>query len=445
MSSEVRETRFKLWWKGKNRNSKHETRISQLKFVFLQIQNSRTQFMELIHRNLAIGIHDALQETFFEKNKYADKVIERLLKAHRKWGSQDRAVVSEIFYNIIRWKKRLEYYMGEGVKPNNIYKLIIAYLLWSKTNYKKFEEFDGIKIADILTKLKKNTVPTKAIEYSIPEWLAETLEKELGPKWEKEMQALNERAPTVLRANSLRTTPRELIADLSAEGVVAYPIKTYPDAVQLEEKKNVFLTTAFKEGLFEVQDASSQKIGYFLDVKEGQRVVDACAGAGGKTLHLAALMGNKGQIIALDIFEWKLAELKRRAKRAGAHNIETRMISDTKVIKRLHDKVDRLLIDAPCSGLGVLKRNPDSKWKIDQAFIDRIKKEQQQIIQDYSKMLKVGGKMVYATCSILPSENNEQVEEFVKNNPNFKMVKDDKVMPSQGYDGFYMALIERLS
>lgn len=401
--------------------------------------------MELIHRNLAIGIHDALQETFFEKNKYADKVIERLLKSHRQWGSQDRAVVSEIFYNIIRWKKRLEYYMGEGVKPNNIYKLIIAYLLWSKTNYKRFEEFEGIKIADITTKLRKGTVPTKAIEHSIPEWLVETLERELGEKWEKEMHALNEKAPTVLRANSLRTTPKELISDLAHENVVSYPIKNYPDAVQLEEKKNVFLTTAFKEGLFEVQDASSQKIGYFLDVKEGQRVVDACAGAGGKTLHIAALMKNKGQIIALDIFEWKLAELKRRAKRAGAHNIETRVISDTKVIKRLYDKVDRLLIDAPCSGLGVLKRNPDSKWKIDQAFIDRIKTEQQQIMQDYSKMLKVGGKMVYATCSILPSENNKQVEEFIKNNPNYKMIKDEKVMPSEGYDGFYMALIERLS
>ncbi|VXB56165.1 MULTISPECIES: RsmB/NOP family class I SAM-dependent RNA methyltransferase [Chryseobacterium] len=401
--------------------------------------------MELIHRNLAIGIHDALQETFFEKNKYADKVIERLLKSHRQWGSQDRAVVSEIFYNIIRWKKRLEYYMGEGVKPNNIYKLIIAYLLWSKTNYKRFEEFEGIKIADITTKLRKGTVPTKAIEHSIPEWLVETLERELGEKWEKEMHALNEKAPTVLRANSLRTTPKELISDLAHENVVSYPIKNYPDAVQLEEKKNVFLTTAFKEGLFEVQDASSQKIGYFLDVKEGQRVVDACAGAGGKTLHIAALMKNKGQIIALDIFEWKLAELKRRAKRAGAHNIETRVISDTKVIKRLHDKVDRLLIDAPCSGLGVLKRNPDSKWKIDQAFIDRIKTEQQQIMQDYSKMLKVGGKMVYATCSILPSENNKQVDEFIKNNPNYKMIKDEKVMPSEGYDGFYMALIERLS
>lgn len=399
--------------------------------------------MELIHRNLLIGIHDALQETFFQEKKYADKVIERLLKAHKKWGSEDRKVVSEIFYNIIRWKKRLEYYMGEGVKPNNVYKLILAYLLWSKSHYKKFEEFDGIKIADILTKLKKGTVPTKAIEYSIPEWLAETLEKELGKNWEREMLALNEQAPTVLRTNSLKTTPRELIADLNDENVEAFTIKNYPDAVQLAEKKNVFLTSAFKDGLFEVQDASSQKIGELLDVKEGMRVVDACAGAGGKTLHLAALMKNKGQIIALDIFEWKLAELKRRAKRAGAHNIETRLISDNKVIKRLHEKADRLLIDAPCSGLGVLKRNPDSKWKIDQEFIDRIKGEQQQILQDYSKILKKGGQMIYATCSILPSENNEQVAIFLKENPDFSLIKDQKIMPSEGYDGFYMALIKR--
>ena len=399
--------------------------------------------MELIHRNLLIGIHDALQETFFQEKKYADKVIERLLKAHRKWGSQDRQTVSEIFYNIIRWKKRLEYYMGEGVKPNNIYKLILAYLLWSKTHYKKFEEFDGIKVADILTKLKKGTVPTKAIEYSIPDWLAETLEKELGKNWEREMLALNEQAPTVLRTNSLKTTPRELIADLNDENVEAFTIKNYPDAVQLAEKKNVFLTSAFKDGLFEVQDASSQKIGELLDVKEGMRVVDACAGAGGKTLHLAALMKNKGQIIALDIYEWKLAELKRRAKRAGAHNIETRLISDNKVIKRLHEKADRLLIDAPCSGLGVLKRNPDSKWKIDQEFIERIKSEQQQILQDYSKILKKGGQMIYATCSILPSENNEQVKTFLSNNPDFSLIKDEKIMPSEGYDGFYMALIKR--
>lgn len=400
--------------------------------------------MKLIHRNLLIGIHDALQETFFEDKKYADKVIERLLKANKKWGSQDRAVVSEIFYNIIRWRKRLEYYISEGAKPNNIYRLILAYLLWSNTEYKRFDEFSGLKIADILTKIKKETFPTKAIEHSVPEWLVEILEQELGSVWEREVIALNEQASTILRANTLKISPKSLVDELACENISAFTINGYPDAVQLEEKKNVFLTSAFKDGFFEVQDASSQKIGRFLEVAEGQRVVDACAGAGGKTLHLSALMKNKGQIIALDIFEWKLAELKRRAKRAGAHNIETRLISDNKVIKRLHEKADRLLIDAPCSGLGVLKRNPDSKWKIDTEFIDRIKVKQQKILQDYSKMLKKGGKMIYATCSILPSENNLQVEKFLSNNPDFRLIKDEKIMPSQGYDGFYMALIERI-
>ena len=154
-------------------------------------------------------------------------------------------------------------------------------------------------------------------------------------------------------------------------------------------------------------------------------------------------MKNKGQIIALDIFDWKLAELKRRAKRAGAHNIETRLISDNKVIKRLHNTADKLLIDAPCSGLGVLKRNPNTKWKIDLDFINRIQSEQKQILHQYSKMLKVGGQMIYATCSILPSENNQQVELFLQNNPNFSLLSDQTLFPSSGYDGFYMALLQR--
>lgn len=399
--------------------------------------------MELIHRNLLIGIHDALQETFFQDKKYADKVLERLLKAHKKWGSADRQVVSEIFYDIVRWKKRLEYYIGEGAKPSNVYKLILAYLLWTQTNYKKFEEFEGVKIADILHKLKKGTLPTKAIEYSIPDWLAETLEKELGAKWEKEMKAMNEQAPVVLRANTLKVSVEKLVDILAEEGVNAFALRGYTDAIQLETKKNVFLTQAFKEGLFEVQDASSQRIGELLGVKEGMRVVDACAGAGGKTLHLAAKMKNKGQIIALDIHNWKLVELKRRAKRAGAFNIETRLIEDSKVIKRLHNTADRLLIDAPCSGLGVLKRNPDSKWKIDEDFINRIKIEQENILQNYAKILKKGGQMVYATCSILPSENGKQVQKFLANNPEYSLIKEESIMPSEGYDGFYMALIEK--
>ena len=399
--------------------------------------------MELIHRNLLIGIHDALEETFFQDKKYADKVLERLLKAHKKWGSADRQVVSEIFYDIVRWKKRLEYYMGEGTKPSNIYNLILAYLLWKKVKYKKFDEFDGIKTGGILSKLDKKIFPTKAIEHSVPDWLAGLFEKELGAKWEKEMSALNEQAPVILRANSLKISAENLVEILKEEGVNSFVLRGYPDAVQLEETKNVFLTSALKEGLCEVQDASSQKIAELLDVKEGMRVVDACAGAGGKTLHIAALMKNKGQIIALDIYEWKLAELKRRAKRAGAFNIETRFIEDNKVIKRLHNTADRLLIDAPCSGLGVLKRNPDSKWKIDGDFINRIKTEQENILQNYSKILKKGGKMVSATCSILPSENGEQVRKFLAENTEFALVKEENIMPSDGYDGFYMALIER--
>lgn len=399
--------------------------------------------MELIHRNLLIGIHDALQETFFQDKKYADRIIERLLKVHKKWGSSDRQVVSEIFYDIVRWKKRLEYYIGEGAKPGNIYKLILAYLLWNKINYKKFEEFEGIKIANILNKLRKRTVPTKSIEHSIPDWLVEILEKELGTKWEKEMSALNELAPVVLRVNTLKTSANELIKSLEEEGVQSFTLANYPDAVQLKEKKNVFLTSVFKKGFFEVQDASSQKIAVLLGVKEGMRVVDVCAGAGGKTLHLAAMMKNKGQIIALDVHQWKLTELKRRAKRAGAFNIKIRLIEDSKTIKRLHDTADRLLIDAPCSGLGVLKRNPDSKWKINEDFINRIKWEQEQILQNYAKVLKKGGQMVYATCSILPSENEEQVQKFLANNLEYRLIREESITPSEGYDGFYMALMEK--
>lgn len=338
----------------------------------------------------------------------------------------------------------MEYYIGEGAKPSNLYKLILAYLLWTDTKYKKFEEFQGIKISDILTKLKKGTFPTKAIEYSIPDWLLDTLQSEFGGSWEREIKALNEQAPVVLRVNTLKISTKELVAHLEEEAIPCFVLKDYPEAIQLEEKKNVFLTRAFKEGWFEVQDANSQKIAHFLNVKEGMRVVDACAGAGGKTLHLASLMKNKGQIIALDIFEWKLAELKRRAKRAGAYNIETRLISDQKVIKRLYGQADRLLIDAPCSGLGVLKRNPDSKWKIDLDFIERIKNEQQTILQNYSKILKKNGLMVYATCSILPSENQQQVTKFLMENDEYRLIKEQSIFPSEGYDGFYMALIERI-
>ena len=247
-----------------------------------------------------------------------------------------------------------------------------------------------------------------------------------------------------MRANTLRTTRQQLERSLNENEIETRVDANYKDALILKERKNVFRTDAFKSGFFEVQDASSQLVAEFLEVKPGMRVVDTCAGAGGKTLHLAALMENKGQIIAMDIYAGKLKELKRRAKRAGAHNITPRVIESSKTIKKLKESADRVLIDAPCSGLGVLKRNPDAKWKLQPEFIENIKKTQAEILESYSRIVKKGGKMVYATCSILPSENEEQVAKFLKNNSDFTKVKENKVLPSKsGYDGFYMALLEK--
>ena len=159
-------------------------------------------------------------------------------------------------------------------------------------------------------------------------------------------------------------------------------------------------------------------------------------------------MENKGQLIAMDIYENKLKELKRRAKRNGAFNIEPRVIDSTKVIKKLYGKADRILIDAPCTGLGVLRRNPDAKWKLEPEFLDKIKATQQEILRSYSKMLKNDGKLVYATCSILPQENNDQVKSFLasEEGKDFRLVKENKVYASEsGYDGFYMALLEKVA
>jgi 16S rRNA (cytosine967-C5)-methyltransferase len=218
------------------------------------------------------------------------------------------------------------------------------------------------------------------------------------------------------------------------------------DALVLIRRQIVFQTKAFKNGLFEMQDFSSQMVASLLAPQPGMRVVDACAGGGGKTLHLAALMQNRGNLIALDTFAWKLDELRTRARRAGATNIETRPIESRKTIKRLYGSADRLLLDVPCSGLGILRRNPDAKWKLMPESIDNLRVVQQDILQSYSPILKSGGRMVYATCSILPSENQEQVATFLASEAgqNFKLLEEKRILPQEnGFDGFYIALLEK--
>jgi len=399
----------------------------------------------LPYKNLFVGINEALENIFFN-SRYADREIERILKSNPRWGSRDRGFIAETVYDCVRWKRMLEASMGKTVTAENLWEFVGTRFVLEGVKLPDWDEFKGISTKEVLKRNHSATNSNFAVRESIPDWLNELGLSELGEKkWQTEIEKMNLTAPTVIRVNTLKTNKKMLQKRLKEENIQTNILSKYPDALELAEKTNVFRTEAFKEGLFEIQDAGSQMIAPFLDVRPGMRIVDACAGAGGKTLHLSALVQNKGQIFALDLHEWKLKELKKRAKRNGAQNIQTKVIDTTKVIKRLENSADRLLIDAPCSGLGVLSRNPDSKWKLSAEFIEKVKLEQQKILNDYSKMVKKGGALVYATCSILPSENSLQVKTFLENHPEFKLIREKQLFPSQtGFDGFYMAYLEKI-
>lgn len=401
-----------------------------------------------LHKNLVFTVIDSLI-MIFNDGDYADKVVAKALKKDNRWGSKDRKFIAETIYEIVRWK-RLYAEIAEVKSPFSRDDIWRIFAVWATLrgiqlpDWKYFENTPTRRIKgrfDELSKIRK-------FRESIPDWIDELGVKELGEStWNKEIAAQNQQAKVVLRVNNLKTTKDKLRAVLMHENIETYYDNKYPNALILKERANVFMTKAFKDGWFEVQDASSQKVAPLLDIQPGMKVVDTCAGAGGKTLHIADIMQNKGHIIAMDLYESKQKQLKIRAKRNGVFNIEYRLIDSTKVIKKLHEKADRVLIDAPCSGLGVLKRNPDSKWKLKPEFLDEIRKTQEDILNNYSKIVKPGGKLVYATCSILPSENQKQIEKFLKTDfgKNFKFVKDEKVLAhNSGFDGFYMCLLERL-
>jgi 16S rRNA (cytosine967-C5)-methyltransferase len=392
-----------------------------------------------IYRNLAEGVIRSL-EKIFREGRYADRVIEHLFKENRKWGARDRRFVAETTYDIVR-NYRLLKELAEG---DDHYRMLGVYFILHDIQLPDWEEFKNPDKKEIEKKWSE-AKNKRAVFESVPDWLDELGSKELGSKWPAELRALNEQAPAILRANTLKISAASLQKKLIAEGTETMLLQEEPDALVLRQKKNIFSSPSFREGLFEIQDASSQLVAPFLQPQPGMRVIDACAGAGGKTLHLAALMQNKGSILSMDVEERKLEELKRRAQRAGVRIIETKTISSAKSIEQLQNSADRLLLDVPCSGLGVLKRNPDAKWKLSPEQLEEVKQKQRNILQDYTGMLKKGGLLVYATCSILPSENQEQVKWFLSGHPDFSFIKERVVLPSEGFDGFYMCLMQRIA
>jgi 16S rRNA (cytosine967-C5)-methyltransferase len=399
-----------------------------------------------LHRNLVFATIDSL-DLIFNENKQADKVLRNTLKRDKRWGARDRSFIAETTYDIVRWK-RLYAEIADVKMPYDRPNLFRLFTVWATLNgikipdWPQFEETPTRRIKGRFDE----AIKTRAVRESIPDWLDALCEKELGKLWDKEIAALNHQATVILRTNVLKTTVKELQNSLLDADVETATIKGYPHALQLKERSNVFTTEAFKNGWFEVQDASSQRVAAVLNPEPGMRIIDACAGAGGKSLHIASLMDNKGQVVSLDIYQSKLNELKRRARRNGVHNIETRLIDSTKTIKKLIGKGDKVLIDAPCSGLGVLKRNPDTKWKLNPENIQNIKDTQRELLNSYSRMVKDGGQLVYATCSILPSENTEQVKGFLQRDEGkeFTLISEEKIYAHKtGFDGFYIALLQK--
>ena len=396
------------------------------------------------YKNTVFAVIQILKEVFIEK-RYADKVIEHVLKQNPKWGGRDRRFIAESAYEIIRWWRLLQ--ESAGVSENNeenLWRVFGAWCVLNETGPPDWVEFEKVSPSKTIKSYEKAKEVFK-IRESIPDWMDEMGRREVPVRWETELRSMNNKAEVVLRANTLKTSRAELQKLLLADDINSTIVSWAPDAIVLERRQNIFRNQLFKKGYFEMQDAASQNVSQFLELEPGMRVIDACAGNGGKSLHLAALLKNKGRVISLDIEQWKLDETRKRARRAGATNIEPRLIESGKTIKRLYQSADRLLLDVPCSGMGVLKRNPDAKWKLSIDFIDSIKESQSDILKSYSTMLKPGGLMVYSTCSLFKSENEDQVAKFLElQNGNYELVKEKHHWPSEGFDGFYMALIRKI-
>lgn len=404
-----------------------------------------------LYKGLVAATVEALQHIFV-KNRQADRVVEQLLKTNKKWGARDRAFIAGNTYEIVRWWRLIKFAadIEKVSEPEEFWKIVGIWQIIKPFHLKtedggslpEWPEWEDIDEAEVLSRYQEG-LGIRKIAQSIPDWIDAIGADELGDAWDSEIAALNQQAPVVIRVNTLKSTVEAVKEGFGEDG--ATEIENIPAALMLRKRQNILSMEAFNQGLFEVQDAGSQLIAPYLDIQPGHSVIDACAGAGGKTLHIAALLQNTGSILAMDIEPNKLTELEKRAARNSVKNLETMLISSDKLIETLAGTADRLLLDVPCSGVGVLRRNPDSKWKLKPQFLDEIRKVQWQILNSYSRMVKPGGKMVYATCSVLPSESEDQVKRFIKaNKKDWKFISAHRTSVARdGMDGFYMALLQK--
>jgi 16S rRNA (cytosine967-C5)-methyltransferase len=389
-----------------------------------------------MHRILAEAAA-GITKSVFREHKVLDHALAAAFEENPKWGKRDRGFIAETVFEVVRWRRALGF-LADSEEAN-----AMCAAQWLRMGYEipAWWTFHGLTPAEMQAREADLAAQPRAIRESIPDWLDEVGAAELGAAWDGEIAALNQRAPVFLRVNTLKTTRAKAIEWLASFNVEASEVPGLPDALVLAPNKS--LPKALRnDGRLEIQDAGSQLIAPCLDPQPGERVIDACSGAGGKALHLAALMGNNGRVFGMDVDAKKLSELERRAKRAGATCLKSKLITATTPVD-FANVADRLLIDAPCSGLGTLRRQPDLKWRLKPAQLERVRAIQKDLLATYSAMLKPGGRLVYATCSILPSENRAALNSLLEQG-GFSLVAEHPVSPSAtGYDGFYAATLTK--
>ena len=392
----------------------------------------------------------------------ADTSLRYFFQAER-IGSNERTLVAETVFGVLRHRLLLEHGCGEQTTPR---RLALAY--WVR--------FGGYNLRELTPLLKPTEsewlVQVKSLKLEelplslqaeLPDWIIEKLRSHYN---EAEILAIGQSMQQVagldLRVNTHLANRSEILAGLESEGVTAEATPYSPIGIRVKGKPALNKSSMFEAGKFEVQDEGSQLLGFMVAPKRNEMVVDFCAGAGGKSLMLGAMMNSQGRLYALDVSEKRLANLKPRLKRSGLSNLQPQLIAhenDIKV-KRLAGKIDRVLVDAPCSGMGTLRRNPDLKFRQSPKSVAELTQKQGNILASASKLLKKGGRLVYATCSLLHEENEGIVEAFLAAHPDFKLLPAGEVLVQQkiplemgdylrlfpqkhGTDGFFAAVMER--
>ena len=428
----------------------------------------------------AIDLLDRLEEP---DNIPADKMLADWGRQNRFAGSKDRSAIATKVYGVLRRRGQLDWWLQRaGGDISNRARLLVWYMLRREMQMDRIEEnFDGSKFGpEPLTEREKRVLieldgqqimhgcQPVAAKGNVQDWLEEKLVRLYGNDVVSHLAAFNQEAPVDLRVNTLKTSRSAAMKALAEDGIEVDPTRFSPIGLRLDKRQPLSGTKSFRDGLVEVQDEGSQLAALLADTRPGHKVVDFCCGAGGKSLAMAAEMQNKGRIIACDVSEARLKRATQRFKRAGVFTVECRTLSSErdKWIKRRAGKLDggfdRVLVDAPCSGSGTWRRNPDQKWRTSQQDLDELAKLQTSILDSSARLVSPGGRLIYVTCSIFEEENEAQVETFLSQNSSFFLHPIHKIwgekFPSpcptdadtlrlnpldHGTDGFFVAVMER--